>query len=280
MLTDTPSFAIMRLPGFGIPIVEGMSVSLKCEVDSNPASMPIWQRDNGPPPVEQSEDGWLNFTKISQTHSGWYKCYTRHSLGVFTSIGYFLNVRNDPGIEIETEELNGDNQDSRKMEVQIGGAVTLECDGGCWGHGPELNPAGGPGSLMLSRVVYQDAGTYRCVAPDKKEQDTWKAQLPYEIHVTGIYIRTLFMQKILNILVHICNVDGKKNDLFFFLGPPMIHPPIHAVTANEGDSLDVTMEFCAEPAYSRLMWIANDRVFVPDRSISLDGVQVLPIQVK
>lgn len=43
-VSDTPSFAITRLPGFGIPIVEGMSVSLKCEVDSNPASTPIWQR--------------------------------------------------------------------------------------------------------------------------------------------------------------------------------------------------------------------------------------------
>ncbi|KYN01574.1 hypothetical protein ALC62_07756 [Cyphomyrmex costatus] len=91
--TDTPSFAITRLPGFGIPIVEGMSVSLKCEVDSNPASTPIWQRDNGPPPVEQSDDGWLNFTKITRAESGWYKCYTRHMLGIFTSIGYFLNVR-------------------------------------------------------------------------------------------------------------------------------------------------------------------------------------------
>ncbi|KZC10844.1 hypothetical protein WN55_01543 [Dufourea novaeangliae] len=91
-VSDTPSFAITRLPGFGIPIVEGMSVSLKCEVDSNPASTPIWQRDNGPP-VEQSDDGWLNFTKISRAESGWYKCYTRHMLGIFTSIGYFLNVR-------------------------------------------------------------------------------------------------------------------------------------------------------------------------------------------
>lgn len=47
-VSDTPSFAITRLPGFGIPIVEGMSVSLKCEVDSNPASNPIWQRGKWP----------------------------------------------------------------------------------------------------------------------------------------------------------------------------------------------------------------------------------------
>ncbi|KAK0072493.1 hypothetical protein PV325_011280, partial [Microctonus aethiopoides] len=40
----TPSFAITRFPGFGAPIFEGIPVSLKCEVDSNPFSAPIWQR--------------------------------------------------------------------------------------------------------------------------------------------------------------------------------------------------------------------------------------------
>ena len=91
----------------------------------------------------------------------------------------------DPDMETEAEALNGEATDSRKMEVQIGGAVTLECDGGCWGHGPGMDPVGGPGPLALSRVVYQEAGEYRCVAPDRKMQDTWRAQLPYHIKVTG-----------------------------------------------------------------------------------------------
>lgn len=88
-------------------------------------------------------------------------------------------------METEAEALNGEATDSRRMEVQIGGAVTLECDGGCWGHGPGMDPVGGPGPLALSRVVYQEAGEYRCVAPDRKMQDTWRAQLPYHIKVTG-----------------------------------------------------------------------------------------------
>lgn len=92
-------------------------------------------------------------------------------------------------METEAEALNGEATDSRKMEVQIGGAVTLECDGGCWGHGPGMDPVGGPGPLALSRVVYQEAGEYRCVAPDRKMQDTWRAQLPYHIKVTGEYDR-------------------------------------------------------------------------------------------
>ncbi|XP_014205539.1 B-cell receptor CD22 [Copidosoma floridanum] len=240
----TPSFAITRLPGFGIPIVEGMSVSLKCEVDSNPSSVPIWQRDNGPPPVEQSDDGWLNFTKISRAEGGWYKCYTRHPLGIFTSIGYFLNVRYDPEMETEAEALNGEATDSRKMEVQIGGAVTLECDGGCWGHGPGMDPVGGPGSLSLSRVVYQDAGEYHCVAPDRKMQDTWRAQLPYHIKVTGA---------------------------------PMVHPPSQTMRTNEGDSIDVVVEFCAEPAYTKVFWMSEERVYLPGGELR-DGVRALPIE--
>lgn len=44
MFIDTPSFGISRIPGFGIPIREGIPVSLKCDVDSNPPSSPVWQK--------------------------------------------------------------------------------------------------------------------------------------------------------------------------------------------------------------------------------------------
>ncbi|XP_063995148.1 hemicentin-2 isoform X2 [Diachasmimorpha longicaudata] len=241
----TPSFAITRLPGFGIPIVEGIPVSLKCEVDSNPSSLPVWQRDNGPPPVEQSDDGWLNFTKISRNDSGWYKCYTRHISGVFSSIGYFLHARLNPDSELEAAEaLNGEATDSRKVEVQIGGAVTLECDGGCWGHGSSMDPVGGPGALVLGRVVYQDAGEYRCVAPDRKLQDTWRAQLPYHITVKG---------------------------------RPMVHPEFQTVTVAEGETLKLAVQFCVESSYTKLLWLSSESVYTPGGHIR-NGVRVLEVE--
>lgn len=51
MNKDTPSFAITRAPGFGYPLREGIEVSLKCDVDSNPPSTPMWQKDDQEPPV-------------------------------------------------------------------------------------------------------------------------------------------------------------------------------------------------------------------------------------
>lgn len=51
VFADTPSFAISRTPGFGYPLREGIEVSLKCDVDSNPPSTPSWQKDDNDTPV-------------------------------------------------------------------------------------------------------------------------------------------------------------------------------------------------------------------------------------
>ncbi|XP_055928382.1 irregular chiasm C-roughest protein-like isoform X2 [Argiope bruennichi] len=88
-----PSFSISREPGFGLPLLESMRVSLRCEVDANPPSDPIWVRDDGPLTVSQDSQGFLNFTPVAHEHAGWYRCTTHHEFGFFASFGYFLNVR-------------------------------------------------------------------------------------------------------------------------------------------------------------------------------------------
>ncbi|CAG7732999.1 unnamed protein product, partial [Allacma fusca] len=39
-----PSFIISRIPGFGYPIREGIALALKCDIDANPWSRPIWMK--------------------------------------------------------------------------------------------------------------------------------------------------------------------------------------------------------------------------------------------
>lgn len=62
-IVDTPSFAISRTPGFGYPLREGIEVSLKCDVDSNPPSTPMWQKDDGEPPVSKCYTHVRTYTK-------------------------------------------------------------------------------------------------------------------------------------------------------------------------------------------------------------------------
>ncbi|XP_055691859.1 uncharacterized protein LOC129794946 isoform X2 [Lutzomyia longipalpis] len=133
----TPSFAISRTPGFGYPLREGIEVSLKCDVDSNPPSTPVWQKDDGDTPVPQPGDGFLNFTSIRREHSGWYKCTSRHLNFQYSSIGYYLSVRYD-SVDVTSEPIEQEMSIAAshnpykpaQLEVQLGGAVTLQCPQG------------------------------------------------------------------------------------------------------------------------------------------------------
>lgn len=58
----------------------------------------------------------------------------------------------------------------------------------------------------------------------------------------------------------------------------MVLPPSQTVTANEGEPLDIIVEFCAEPSYTKVLWISEERVYTPDAP-SHDGVQALAIEV-
>lgn len=159
-----PSFSISREPGFGFPILEKMPVSLHCAVDANPPCAPRWLKDDGPPPVQQSHDGFLNFSAIERQHAGWYRCAAVHRLGTFASYGYFLNVRYGPEIV---------DQPPSQVAADFGGPVQLECkaDGKpppsyCWTRvrSGRLESMAAESSLVLDPVLYSDAGSYQCTA--------------------------------------------------------------------------------------------------------------------
>lgn len=77
-----------------------MDLTFRCEIDANPLSPVIWQRDPDPKisnetmaPIETSPDGTLTISPITLKDIGWYRCTTTNELGFFASIGFFVNVR-------------------------------------------------------------------------------------------------------------------------------------------------------------------------------------------
>lgn len=95
-----PRFSISREPGFGVPLIEGMRVYLKCDVDSDPPSIPRWIRDtmpsggqSKPTPIRSTSEGKLIFPSIAIEDSGWYRCTTEHRSKHYSSFSYLLSVQ-------------------------------------------------------------------------------------------------------------------------------------------------------------------------------------------
>lgn len=258
----TPSFVISRVPGFGYPIREGISVSLRCEIDANPTSKPRWIKDDGPPPILESDDGYLNFSTINREHAGWYRCATQHEFGHFASFGYFLNVRfackptaaNNAVVPAGQETappcpLQADAPDVEpnpnpnhiqppppQIQVDLGGSVMLECAAEgkpppsyCWARvkdGGRLESMAVEQNLLLDRILYTDAGVYKCVA--RNNQVSW-------------------------------NNEGRrahnKEVEVVVTGKPHVEPINRTLMAIVGKPASVVVQYCSNPEPSRAHWI-------------------------
>ncbi|XP_058065532.1 uncharacterized protein LOC131215164 [Anopheles bellator] len=263
----TPSFAITRTPGFGYPLREGIAVSLKCDVDSNPPSTAVWQKDDGETPVPQIGDGFLNFSSIRREHSGWYKCTSRHLNFQYSSIGYYLSVRYEP-VDVTSEPveqdlslsafspasssssadpsstgsaIGGSSFNDGQMEVELGGSVTLQCPQGslgCWSHldsaSVRLKGLSGHsyGQLSLKDVVYQDAGTYKCVGQSQPGNHRTKPEVPRTVSLA-------------------------------VKATPKVSARNSTPTAGPGASLHLAVEFCANPPAYAARWLHGDQVYTP-----------------
>ncbi|KAH8390134.1 hypothetical protein KR200_007848, partial [Drosophila serrata] len=259
----TPSFAISRTPGFGYPLREGIEVSLKCDVDSNPPSTPRWQKDDGDTPVPQTGDGFLNFTSIRREHSGWYKCTSRHLNFQYSSIGYYLSVRYD-SVDVTSEPDDQDvsvaaashNPNKGQLEVQLGGAVTLQCPQGslgCWSHldpisarlrGLGYGSSQPTGQFSLKDVMYQDAGMYKCVGQSPANKKKLEVLQSVTVSVKG------------------------APTAMALNSTPVAYP---------GSPLHLNVEFCANPPAHAARWLHGDRVFTPGNQY---GSTVLAYSVK
>jgi hypothetical protein len=110
-----PEFTISRTPGFGVPIVEGQSVRLRCSVEASPPASAFWEHNGsrlpsvsaGPTSVAEPEAdpsvAELFFPVIRQDSEGWYQCSAQHKFGNFSSVGYYLAVKPRRTATIDTD---------------------------------------------------------------------------------------------------------------------------------------------------------------------------------
>ena len=85
-----PTFTITRTPGFGIPILGGMTVSLDCDADVKPKSFGKWIKDER---ILESENGSYVIDSVTHQDTGWYQCFIEYNGNEYSSIGYFLSVK-------------------------------------------------------------------------------------------------------------------------------------------------------------------------------------------
>jgi hypothetical protein len=157
--------------------------------------------DKGEPPVPQIGEGFLNFTQVNRNHTGWYQCISHHPMGKFSSVGYYLTIRctNELQMKIKVplknykwklimrmiiiheiddlDEPTISHQPPQRIEATLGERVHMKCgaDGSpspalCWsriGYGGSLTTVGSGQELILDKILYQEAGNYRCVAQNR-----------------------------------------------------------------------------------------------------------------
>ena len=107
-----PSFTIKREPQFGIPILQGMTVMLGCDVDANPViNATGWLKNEKQLPTVGNPVLVLHDVDIKDV--GWYQCTTTYYGETISSIGYFLNIH-----PVENEFLD-EEHDSNEEQTGI-----------------------------------------------------------------------------------------------------------------------------------------------------------------
>lgn len=93
----------------------------------------------------------------------------------------------DDAPELEVTPMDGGVSEEAAVEVTLGGAVQLQCPAGasgCWsrvGKDGSLDPIGPGPKLSLDRILYQEAGEYRCVVARSARLEQWRA---HNVHVS------------------------------------------------------------------------------------------------
>jgi len=125
-----PTFTLKRTPGFGIPVVEGMTLSLQCLVDVYPQTFGSWLKDEErlPSPTSRaSSNGTVVFDEIRPEDSGWFQCFVMYDGEEYTSIAYFLSVKRierrkkeeEAHSDVDMADNGGDKADPEKFTAAL-----------------------------------------------------------------------------------------------------------------------------------------------------------------
>lgn len=290
-----PSFTISREPGFGVPVSEGMLVILKCEIDSNPASSPVWIKDadnktttdnnksqqaaalssassatgssstTGEPIVlDTREDGSVMFQPVSQQDSGWYRCKTENKYGNFSSFGYYLNVRSSSSAASPAAQtansaslpIASPTSNSQQQQQLVTAPIQ---------RSPYLNP----NQATYQRVMSPNQMISQAPTPMRQTIGQSNSQASGIINDQPVY----------PMLPKPPNVQNNNNNNPFISGStqldqtrcpptsslannkpsvdgfPQIDHPISTVNAVLGRQLILPLRFCCNPGPARVFWI-------------------------
>jgi len=222
-----PSFTIKREPQFGIPILQGMTVMLGCDVDANPViNATGWLKNEKQLPAVGNPVLVLHDVDIKDV--GWYQCTTTYYGETISSIGYFLNIH-----PVENEFLN-EEHDSNEEQTDVASVLQqqkmegqekkVEGDGG-----------GGSGSLLWPQPASEDKSSSSDELQKSIQLATNVLDLPEE--------------------------DGRCSGCCNYPKQDYGHPKIDLVNGTlkvmrlkRPNVMNLTVRICANPPVDRIIW--------------------------
>ncbi|KAM4595753.1 B-cell receptor CD22-like [Fundulus diaphanus] len=165
----SPAVYAPQLPSVSVSpsdeIVEGISVTLTCSSDANPAASYSWYKDditNSP-----SNNSQLVFSSIQSSDSGWFICMATNQLGWKWSKFQHLDVKyapQRPSVSVSPPD-----------EIVEGSSVTLTCSSDAnpaasysWYKEDEEFPTASGQNFTITDVRPEHSGRYSCEAQNNR----------------------------------------------------------------------------------------------------------------
>lgn len=256
-----PSFSITRDPGFGHPIIQGMTVTLKCEVEANPWSQPSWIKDLSQsnisiadmesPPLRTDDEGSFTIISAKVSDSGWYRCVTDQESRQFSSFGYFLNILSDlPG---QRNTFLVSNPSSIRLE---------ENDGQKDHQRSSLNPFNSSPSSSSS----SSSSSLPSSIEDEHLPPAGPADSAFSSASSNLFTRSdTHSQK--HSLLQSFYEEKQRSLCGDKTGIPLIVSINRTVNAIVGRAISLSAEFCCHPRPRKVFWIHRHLAMSPGRII-------------